>query len=60
MRTETHRPPVLILHRARTEEGEKKSMESYRAKIIAMLDTIQDARMMRIVHDVLKALLSNR
>lgn len=59
MRTETHRPPVLIRHKARTEEGEK-SMESYRAKIIAMLDTIQDARMMRIAHDVLKALLSNR
>lgn len=58
----THRPPVILMHRARLVQGEERNvnMESYRNQIINMLDTIQDARLMRMIHDVIKAILFNR
>lgn len=57
----THRPPVMILHRARPTKAERMDdMEPYKSQIIAMLDTITDAKLMRLVHDVVKAILFNR
>ena len=59
----THRRPVIIVHRARPEENEGKedsAMESYRNQIIAILDTITDAKMMRTIYEVIKAILMNR
>ena len=58
----THRPPVIITHRGRPETERKKepTMESYRSQIIAMLDTITDAKLMRTIYEVIKALLMNR
>ena len=57
----THRRPVIIMHRARPAEGkEEPAMESYRTQIIAMLDTITDAKLMRTIYEVLKVLLMNR
>ena len=35
-------------------------MESYRSQIIAMLDTVQDARLMRTICEVIKAIMMNR
>lgn len=58
----THRPPVIITHRGRpdTDRKEDQTMESYRSQIIAMLDTITDAKLMRTIYEVLKVLLMNR
>ena len=57
----TKRQAVIIKHRARiTTEERKNDMDSYRARIIAMLDTVTDAKIMRIIHDVVKAILINR
>lgn len=58
----THRPAVKSTHRARPAGMEERNvnMESYRNQIINMLDTIQDARLMRMIHDVIKAILFNR
>jgi len=35
-------------------------MESYRQQILAMLESIQDARLMRLIYEVVKAILMNR
>lgn len=35
-------------------------MESYRSQIIAMLDTVQDARLMRTICEVIRAIMANR
>lgn len=35
-------------------------MESYRSQIIAMLDTVQDARLMRTICEVIRAIMTNR
>ena len=59
----THRPPVIIVHRGRPaaeNEREDTTMESYRNQIIAMLDTVTDARLMRMIYEVIKALMMNR
>lgn len=64
MRTDTHRRAVINLHRSRGPAGttmeRDKTMESYRNQIIMMLDTIQDAKVMRMIYEVLKAILMNR
>ena len=39
---------------------EKRKMESYRSQIIAMLDTVQDAKLMRTICEVLKVIMMNR
>ena len=35
-------------------------MDSYRSQIIAMLDTITDAKMMRTLYEIVKACLMHR
>lgn len=35
-------------------------MESYRYQIIKMLDHITDANTMRLIHDIIKAMLEKR
>ena len=35
-------------------------MESYRNQIIAMLDTITDANLMRFIHDAVKLIMMHR
>ena len=63
----THRRPTMQAHRARpagpatekTNREEEPNMESYRNQIIAMLDMVQDAKIMRTAYEVLKALLMN-
>lgn len=49
-------------HRARpTRQAEREeTMESYRQQILAMLESIQDARLMRLIYEVVKAILMNR
>ena len=39
---------------------EKRKMESYRSQIIAMLDTVQDAKLMRTICEVIKVIMMNR
>ena len=59
----THRPANITTHRARlaeTKREEEPTMESYRNQIIMMLDSVTDAKLMRLIHDVLKTILSNR
>ena len=59
----THRPPVIIVHKGRPdakEEREDATMESYRNQIIAMLDNVTDAKLMRTIYEVIKALMMNR
>lgn len=61
MTSSTRRRPVIIIHRARpTTEERKNDMDSYRSQIIAMLDTVTDAKLMRLIHDVIRAVLMNR
>lgn len=59
----THRRPVIIAHHGRpaaeTERKEEPTMESYRNQIIAMLDAVTDARLMRTAYEVLKVLFMN-
>ena len=52
----------IITHRARpaARSGEENTMESYRTKIVAMLDTIEDAKLMRLIHDVIRAIMMSR
>ena len=61
--TTTHRPPTIITHRARlaaeTSREDDPTMESYRNMINLMLDSVMDVNTMRLIHDVLKAILSN-
>lgn len=54
------RRPNIQLHRARPAAEGEDDMESYRNRIILMLDTITDAKLMRMVYDVLHAILMNR
>ena len=35
-------------------------MESYRSQIIAMLDSVQDAKLMRTICEVIKVIMMNR
>lgn len=63
MRSDTHRRAVTVKHRARGPAGQaerEEPMESYRTQIMQMLDTIQDARVMRLVYEVVRAILMNR
>ena len=59
----THRRPVIIVHHGRpaaeTEGKEEPTMESYRNQIIAMLDAVTDARLMRAAYELLKVLFMN-
>lgn len=59
----THRPANITTHRARlaeTKREEEPPMDSYRNQINLMLDSVVDVKLMRLIHDVLKAILSNR
>lgn len=63
MRSDTHRRAAILMHRARGAAGKterKEPMESYRTQIIQMLDTIQDVKLMRMLYEVIKAILMNR
>ena len=52
------RRPNPIKHRARpTDKREDETMESYRSQIIAMLDTITDAKMMRGLYELMKLVM---
>ena len=59
----THRRPVIIVHQgrpvAKEEREEEPSMESYRNQIIAMLDAVTDAKLMRTAYEILKVLFMN-
>ena len=59
----THRPPVIIVHRGRPDAEktgkEEPTMESYRNQIIAMLDAVTDAKLMRTAYEILKVLFMN-
>ena len=60
----TRRAPVMQAHRARPakkpeEREDETTMESYRNGIIAMLDSIDDARLMRIAYEMVKVLVEN-
>lgn len=64
MKNDTHRRAVTIMHRSRgpaAKPAERTdTMESYKNQIIQMLDTIQDAKLMRAIYEVIKAILMNR
>lgn len=47
-------------HKGIRKRREKRKMESYRSQIIAMLDTVQDARLMRTICEVIRAIMTNR
>ena len=47
-------------HNEIRKRREKRNVESYRNQIIAMLDTVQDARLMRTICEVIKAIMMNR
>lgn len=58
----TRRRAAAMAHRGRPIAGAEReeTMESYRQQILTMLDSIQDARLMRLVYEVVKAILMNR
>ena len=54
------RRPNIQLHRARpAKEGEAK-MEQYRSRIDNMLDKVTSAKLMRMICDVIHAILMNQ
>lgn len=57
------RGKIVIMHRARPaarKSEEENEMESYRTQIIAMLDTVVDAQMMRMIYHVIRAIMMCR
>ena len=54
------RRPNKIQHRARPAAEGENTMDSYRSQIIAMLDTITDANMMRTLYEIVKAYMMHR
>lgn len=53
----THRPRMIVLHR--TKRKGDSPMESYRNAIIKMLDMITDAKTMRTIYEIVRALFVN-
>lgn len=53
------RRPTITLHRSRptTNNREDETMDSYRNQIIAMLDTITDAKIMRGLYEITKLVM---
>ena len=51
------RRPNPIKHRARPAAEREDDMDSYRSQIIAMLDTITDAKIMRGLYEIIKMAL---
>lgn len=52
------RRPNTIKHRSRpTNNREDDTMDSYRSQIIAMLDTITDAKIMRGLYEITKLVM---
>lgn len=52
------RRPNITLHRSRpTNNREDETMDSYRSQIIAMLDTITDAKIMRGLYEITKLVM---
>ena len=54
------RRPHKAQHRARPAAEGEETMDSYRNRINAMLDTIEDAKLMRFIHDMIKLIMMNR
>lgn len=54
------RRPNLIKHCARPAAKGEDTMENYKNQIIAMLNTVTDAKTMRMLYEVVKAFLMNR
>lgn len=54
------RRPQKNQHRARPAAEGENTMDSYRSQIIAMLDTITDAKMMRTLYEIVKAYMMQR
>ena len=54
------RRPNKNQHRARPAAEGENTMDSYRSQIIAMLDTITDAKMMRTLYEIVKAYMMHR
>ena len=54
------RRPHINQHRARPAAEGENTMDSYRSQIIAMLDTITDAKMMRTLYEIVKAYMMHR
>ena len=55
------RRPVITIHHSRSiSNGGNATMDSYRNQIIAMLDTVTDANLMRFIHDVVKLIMMHR
>ena len=54
------RRPNLIKHCARPAAKREDTMEGYKSQIIAMLDTVTDAKTMHMLYEVVKAFLMNR
>lgn len=53
------RRPTQIKHRSRptTNNREDETMDSYRSQIIAMLDTVTDAKIMRGLYEITKLVM---
>ena len=54
----THRPSNIVKHRT-NRQGEP-IMECYRNAIIKMLDTITDAKTMRTIYEIVRAIFIYR
>ena len=52
------RRPTITLHRSRpTNNREDETMDSYRSQIIAMLDMVTDAKIMRGLYEIIKLVM---
>ena len=55
------RRPNITLHHSRfANKKEDATMDSYRIATIAMLETVTDAKLMRVTYEAVKFLKSNR
>ena len=57
---QARRPNITLHHSRFANKREDEAMDSYRIKTIAMLETITDAKLMRVIYEAVKFLMSNR
>lgn len=57
---QARRPNISLHHSRFAQKREDATMDSYRTATIAMLETVTDAKLMRVIYEAVKFLMSNR
>ena len=57
---QARRPNVTLHHSRFANKREDATLDSYRTATIALLETVTDAKLMRLIYEAVKFLMSNR